>query len=89
MSSGTVHVIGALSPLFVFASNHDVRPFVGFSSEVPAFEANALEVARMLEMPIDYLLAPREPSRDQPRAGVAIPLRHTAGTMKRFGERRL
>jgi 8-oxo-dGTP pyrophosphatase MutT (NUDIX family) len=56
--SQSVHVIGALSPLFVFASNHDVRPFVGFSHEVPAFEPNALEVARLLEMPIDYLLAP-------------------------------
>jgi 8-oxo-dGTP pyrophosphatase MutT (NUDIX family) len=53
-----VRVLGALSPVYVFASNHYVEPFVGCLLGEAAFDLNSLEVARLLEMPLAYLLRP-------------------------------
>jgi 8-oxo-dGTP pyrophosphatase MutT (NUDIX family) len=51
-----VRVLGGLSPLYVFASNHFVEPFVGCLSGQTAFELNSLEVTRLLDVPLPYLL---------------------------------
>jgi 8-oxo-dGTP pyrophosphatase MutT (NUDIX family) len=53
-----VRVLGALSPIYVFASNHYVEPFVGCMSGATAFDLNSVEVARLLEVPLAYLLQP-------------------------------
>jgi 8-oxo-dGTP pyrophosphatase MutT (NUDIX family) len=50
-----VHVVGSLSPLYVFSSNHYLTPVLGLASERPAFRPSAREVARVLQVPISYL----------------------------------
>lgn len=58
ISRERVAMVGALSPLYVFSSNHYVQPFVGHLADEPRFELNSLEVARLLEVPIHDLLQP-------------------------------
>jgi 8-oxo-dGTP pyrophosphatase MutT (NUDIX family) len=53
-----VRVLGALSPLYVFTSNHYVEPFVGHLPGELDFDINPLEVARLLEVPITHFLQP-------------------------------
>jgi 8-oxo-dGTP pyrophosphatase MutT (NUDIX family) len=53
-----IRILGPLSPLYVFTSNHYVQPFVGSLCEDPTFELNSLEVARLLEMPVEFLVQP-------------------------------
>jgi 8-oxo-dGTP pyrophosphatase MutT (NUDIX family) len=55
---GKVRVLGGLSPLYVFSSNHYVTPIVGHLLEEPQFVLNAVEVARLLEPPLAYFLSP-------------------------------
>jgi 8-oxo-dGTP pyrophosphatase MutT (NUDIX family) len=52
----SVRLLGELSPLYVFSSNHRVAPVVGYLAVEPRFQVNALEVARLLEAPIDFLM---------------------------------
>jgi 8-oxo-dGTP pyrophosphatase MutT (NUDIX family) len=54
----TVKLLGSLSPLYVFSSNYFVRAFVGHVEDGPAFATNPREVARLLEVPIEYFLDP-------------------------------
>jgi len=49
--------IGELSPIYVFVSNHFVRPFVAFC-EPPSYEPNADEVEQVIEFPIEILFDP-------------------------------
>jgi 8-oxo-dGTP pyrophosphatase MutT (NUDIX family) len=53
-----VRVLGALSPLYVFTSNHYVEPFVGHLPGEMEFDLNSLEVARLLEVQLMHLLQP-------------------------------
>jgi 8-oxo-dGTP pyrophosphatase MutT (NUDIX family) len=53
-----VRMLGALSPLYVFTSNHYVEPFVGYLPGEMEFALNSLEVARLLEVPLTHLLNP-------------------------------
>jgi 8-oxo-dGTP pyrophosphatase MutT (NUDIX family) len=52
---GVVTVLGALSPLYVRASNHLVYPFVAASARRPDFEPCAREVAEVIEVSIERL----------------------------------
>jgi len=54
-----VHLLGRLSPLYVYASNFWVVPCVAVSPARPAFEPNAQEVARVIELPLAQLWDPR------------------------------
>jgi 8-oxo-dGTP pyrophosphatase MutT (NUDIX family) len=58
VARNAIQLLGRLSPLYVFASNHTVEPFVGLLSDQPFLEVNSLEVARLLEAPVNYLLTP-------------------------------
>lgn len=51
-----IKVLGALSPLFVFASNHLVQPYVGVMDPNVTYEPNKLEVAEVIDAPIGYFL---------------------------------
>jgi 8-oxo-dGTP pyrophosphatase MutT (NUDIX family) len=53
-----VRLLGKLTPLYVFSSNHYVMPVAGHLLDEPQFELNSLEVARLLEVPVAYLLDP-------------------------------
>src|SRR5687768_9633008 len=54
----SVRVLGKLTPLYVFSSNNYVMPVIGQLVDEPQFELNSLEVARLLEVPLAYLLDP-------------------------------
>lgn len=49
-------LLGALSPLYVRASNHLVYPFVAFVPARPAFTPCPREVAEVIEVPLGRLL---------------------------------
>ncbi len=51
-----VKVIGQLSELFIPPSNYQVLPVVGYTSERPDFVADPVEVAAIIEVPLDELL---------------------------------
>ncbi|SFH20211.1 NUDIX hydrolase [Pontibacter chinhatensis] len=51
-----VTVIGHLSDLFVFASNHMVHPVVGYMEQKPAFLLDPREVDQLIEVPLSTLL---------------------------------
>ncbi|MCB0125441.1 MAG: CoA pyrophosphatase [Caldilineaceae bacterium] len=53
-----VRVIGQLSPLYVFASNHLVHPTVAWINHRPHFQPDPREVAQLLEVPLHALLDP-------------------------------
>jgi 8-oxo-dGTP pyrophosphatase MutT (NUDIX family) len=51
-----VHLIGSLTPLYVSVSDFEIQPFVGYLDKRPHFSANPVEVAGVIEMPLDKLL---------------------------------
>jgi 8-oxo-dGTP pyrophosphatase MutT (NUDIX family) len=51
-----VTVVGHLSDLFVFASNHMVHPVVGYMKYKPAFLTDPREVDQLIEVPLSTLL---------------------------------
>ena len=50
--------LGPLSPLYVFASNYRVTPYVALSLSAPAWKPQASEVAEVFEMSLTHLMAP-------------------------------
>jgi 8-oxo-dGTP pyrophosphatase MutT (NUDIX family) len=54
--SDDIHLIGLLTPLYVSVSSFEIHPFVGHLDERPHFAANPVEVAGLIEMPLDMLL---------------------------------
>lgn len=52
----SVTVLGQLSPLYVFASNHLVQPTVAWVDTRPAFQPDPYEVAQLIETPLADLL---------------------------------
>lgn len=55
VAASSVERIAPLSPLFIFATNYHVRPWLAWADQRPAFVANPGEVAGILEVPIDRL----------------------------------
>jgi 8-oxo-dGTP pyrophosphatase MutT (NUDIX family) len=53
-----VHLLGALTPLFVPPSNFCVHPFVGVIDHVPSLRPTDREVGNILHVPVAHLLAP-------------------------------
>ncbi len=51
-----IKVIGALSKLYVFASNNLVFPFVGYLDYMPDFTLQKSEVDQVITVPMDYFL---------------------------------
>lgn len=51
-------VIGSLTSIYVYASRYRVKPVLAFSNEQPAFAPNSDEVAELLKLPLQQLLAP-------------------------------
>ena len=52
---GDIDVVGSLSSLYVYASNHLVHPFVGFLNNPPEFRIDQSEVHSVIEAPVNYL----------------------------------
>jgi 8-oxo-dGTP pyrophosphatase MutT (NUDIX family) len=53
-----IDLLGALSPLYVEASNYVVAPWVAVAPSRPRFVANPEEVEEVLEVPLAHLLGP-------------------------------
>ena len=53
-----VEVIGSLTPLYIQPSNFCVYPAVGLSAETPVFKPDPVEVAGIIEIPLDVLKDP-------------------------------
>jgi 8-oxo-dGTP pyrophosphatase MutT (NUDIX family) len=53
-----VEVLGALTFLYVPPSNFCIQPFVGYVSRRPDFQVEAIEVAELIEAPLEALLDP-------------------------------
>ena len=53
-----VTILGELEPMNVFASNHNVYPFIGYCPTRPNFVPCQQEVAAIIEAPIKTLLKP-------------------------------
>jgi 8-oxo-dGTP pyrophosphatase MutT (NUDIX family) len=51
-----VAVLGQLTPVFVFASNFLVTPFVATSNGRPVFRPNSSEVEDLYEIPLTHIL---------------------------------
>ena len=60
-----IHAIGSLPDLYVFASDHWVRPIVAISPEVPCVRVNPAEVESSFSLPLSEL-------RDWPRSQLTI-----------------
>lgn len=58
IGSGSVDIIGALTPLYIPVSNFHVYPFLAYAPEQQAYNINKAEVASILEVPIHDLLHP-------------------------------
>ncbi len=62
VNSGDVQVLGALSPIYVFASHFLVTPFVGWLPMAPELSPDHREVAEVIELPLSKLLPEQEAS---------------------------
>jgi 8-oxo-dGTP pyrophosphatase MutT (NUDIX family) len=72
-----VRILGRLSPLYVFASNFWVTPFVGALDARPLFNPNRNEVAEVVELPLRVLLDPaHHGAHDIYRRGVTFRAQH-------------
>jgi 8-oxo-dGTP pyrophosphatase MutT (NUDIX family) len=52
-------MLGQLSPIYLFASNFQITPWVAATGEVPSWRPSACEVDRLLEIPLSHLADPR------------------------------
>lgn len=58
IDSQRVEILGRLTAFYVFASNHLVYPYIGVSADHPQFTPCAVEVAQIIEAPLQRLLDP-------------------------------
>lgn len=82
-----VNILGQLTPLYIWPSDFEVHPFVGWYEQTPLFVPQPAEVAEILEVPLQILLA-GETRRQETweRSGVSldVPFYHI-GTHKVWG----
>lgn len=58
-----IKVLGSLTPLYLFASNYAITPWVGAVERAPRFRPSEREVDRLLEVPLGHLVDPANTSR--------------------------
>ena len=58
-----VHLIAPLAPLYVFASNFSVVPWLLHAERRPEFQPDRREVAEMIEIPLQALCSPKSIGR--------------------------
>ena len=51
-------ILGGLRPIYVFNSNYRVAPFVAYCDVSLSYQPCPVEVARVLPLPVDHMLAP-------------------------------
>ncbi len=55
----SIRILGTLTPLYIPPSNYCIYPVVALTETSPDFLPSPLEVAEILEIPIDHLFDPR------------------------------
>jgi 8-oxo-dGTP pyrophosphatase MutT (NUDIX family) len=55
----SIRVLGMLTPLYIPPSNYCIYPVVAITEHRPDFRPSHLEVAEVLEIPLDHLLSPQ------------------------------
>ena len=60
VSPESVHIMGALTRIYILPSDFEVHPFVAWyrNGKRPFFQPNDAEVAQILEVPLSHLLEP-------------------------------
>jgi NTP pyrophosphohydrolases including oxidative damage repair enzymes len=53
-----IHLLGALTPLYVYASNNLVYPYVGYTLDHPEFVLQESEVAEVITCPVQHFNEP-------------------------------
>lgn len=53
-----LQILGRLTPLYLFASNFQITPWVAFTEQLPRWSPNQREVEQLLEVPLAHLLDP-------------------------------
>ena len=66
-STDELQVLGPLSPLYLFASNYQIIPWVAAARTTPAWQPSQREVERLLEVPLAHLLDPENTSHVERR----------------------
>jgi len=77
-----VRIAGALSPIDIPVSNFRLHPIVGLSEVRPSLTPHAGEVAKILEIALDDLLAPdalAETTRERDGRRITVPAFHADG----------
>lgn len=58
IEANNLKIIGQLTPLYVQPSNYCIYPVVAVTEKPPEFKSNPMEVAEIIEVPLDHLLNP-------------------------------
>lgn len=58
IARNNIHILGPLTPLFVYASNNMVYPYVGYHEGIPMFTPDRTEVAEIINVPLTYISRP-------------------------------
>lgn len=60
----SIRILGMLTPLYIPPSNYCIYPLVALTETRPDFRLSPLEVAEILEIPLDHLLSPHNVRRE-------------------------
>jgi 8-oxo-dGTP pyrophosphatase MutT (NUDIX family) len=60
----SIRILGMLTPLYIPPSNYCIYPVVALTETYPDFLPSPLEVAEILEIPLDHLLDPQNVRRE-------------------------
>ncbi len=60
----SIRILGMLTPLYIPPSNYCIYPVVALTRSRPDFRPSHLEVAEILEIPLDHLLSPQNVCRE-------------------------
>lgn len=63
INKSSLEIIGSLTPLYVYASNFMVYPFVAFSNEINDYILQESEVAGYYEVPLTHLIDPKSKAK--------------------------
>jgi 8-oxo-dGTP pyrophosphatase MutT (NUDIX family) len=64
IDTDSIQILGKLTPLYIPPSNYCIYPVVAFSPNQPDFHPSQIEVAEVLEIPLDHLLGPQNIQRE-------------------------
>lgn len=64
VDSSSMRILGMLTPLYIPPSNYCIYPVVALTESRPDFRPSQIEVAEVLEIPLDHLLSPQNIRRE-------------------------